>query len=98
MNLGPGFHAAVVLDEFGCVTVVDPAQLFGYLADDEEYEEAVNNSAFDSLLSARPADAQILGLLQRVHQLNATGDVDAYWNPPTDPADDAATPTPEATP
>lgn len=74
-------HEVQVLipDDRGGVSVVGLHQLSQAIADAESGEtlqDVVDNVAFDSALTDRGA----IELIERVRQLNATGDIDAYWN------------------
>lgn len=58
---------------FGELQVCTAVDLIERLNDGESFEDAVNNSAIDSI---EPTPDQ----LRRVARLNATGDANAYWD------------------
>ena len=59
------------------LAVVDLDDLIGYLAAGDSLEEAVLNAAFDNI--DMPREDRLRDLTDRLRQLNATGDANAYW-------------------
>jgi hypothetical protein len=66
--------SALVPDRFG-LSVVDVEQLLTYLADGQPLEEAIINSAFDTVDTD-----EIVEAVGRLRTLNETGDAAAYWD------------------
>lgn len=71
-------------DKFGGLTVCGLDQLVAAIDDDESLEDAVTNSAFDSIMSFQPSHEQLQHLIHRVYNLNETGNAKAYWNEESD--------------